>query len=55
MSEIPDPLVPEGARTLVGWRQVFDTAERRQQIAAFVPKVNEQNRERLAAEVRNAD
>jgi uncharacterized protein YndB with AHSA1/START domain len=43
-------LTARGARTLVGWRQVFDTAEEKQRIAAFVAPANEQNLDRLAAE-----
>jgi uncharacterized protein YndB with AHSA1/START domain len=43
----------QGNRTLVGWRQVFDTAAHRERIAAFVEVANEQNLDRLAAEVRN--
>ena len=43
----------KGSQTLVGWRQVFDTAAHRQRIAAVVEKANEQNLDRLAAEVRN--
>ena len=37
--------------TRVGWQQVFDTAEHRDKIAPFVVEANEQNLERLAAEV----
>lgn len=40
-----------GENTLVGWRQVFDTAEHYQQIAEFVANANEQNLDRLTAEV----
>lgn len=40
-------------RTLVGWNQVFDTAKQREEIAGFVSAANEQNLDRLAAEVRN--
>ena len=40
---------PEG--TQVAWRQTFDTAEHDTQLAAFVAVANEQNLERLAAEV----
>ncbi len=47
-------LTVQGACTLVGWRQVFDTAEEKQRIAAFVAPANEQNLDRLAAEVRRA-
>lgn len=43
----------QGNQTLVGWRQVFDTADHKQRIAAFVEQANEQNLDRLAAEVRN--
>ena len=44
----------QGAKTLVGWRQVFDTAAERQRIAKFVIEANEQNLDRLAAEVLSA-
>jgi len=37
--------------TRVGWRQVFDTAEHRNQIAHVVADANEQNLDRWAAEV----
>ena len=40
-----------GDKTLVGWRQLFDTAEERARIAPFVLVANEQNLARLAAEV----
>ncbi len=39
------------AQTLVGWRQVFDTAEHKQSIAGIVGQANEQNLTRLQAEV----
>jgi uncharacterized protein YndB with AHSA1/START domain len=39
--------------TRVGWRQVFDTAEHKNQIASVVADANEQNLDRLTAEVRN--
>ena len=42
-----------GGRTMVGWRQVFDSAEHAAQIAAIVREANEQNLNRLAAEVQN--
>ena len=38
--------------TQVGWRQVFDTSGHRDEIASLVEPANEQNLERLAAEVR---
>jgi uncharacterized protein YndB with AHSA1/START domain len=41
----------QGEQTLVGWRQVFDTAEHRNEIAHVVIEANEQNLSRLAAEV----
>jgi uncharacterized protein YndB with AHSA1/START domain len=44
-------LAAQGARTLVGWRQLFDSAEEKERIAAFVAPANEQNLDRLAAEV----
>jgi len=44
----------DGEKTLVGWRQVFDTAEERERIAAFVIPANEQNLDRLAEVVRTA-
>ena len=40
-----------GDKTLVGWRQVFDTAEHKERIAALVQQANEQNLDRLQAEV----
>jgi uncharacterized protein YndB with AHSA1/START domain len=45
-------LTPQGGQTLVGWRQLFDSAEHLQQVAAVVSVANEQNLDRLAAEVR---
>ncbi len=41
----------KGQQTLVGWQQVFDTAEHKQRIAAVVERANEQNLRRLQAEV----
>lgn len=46
-------LEAQGAKTVVGWRQVFDTAAERQRIAKVVIEANEQNLDRLAAEVLN--
>ncbi|UXY50903.1 SRPBCC family protein [Pseudomonas tohonis] len=48
-------LASEGKGTRVGWQQVFDTAEHREQIAAFVLPANEQNLDRLTAEVHRVD
>jgi uncharacterized protein YndB with AHSA1/START domain len=45
-------LEPSGAGTLLHWRQTFDTAEHYHRLAEFVAAANEQNLERLAAEVR---
>ncbi len=45
--------VAQGNQTLVGWRQVFDTAEHRHKIAHVVLDANEQNLDRLEAEVRH--
>jgi len=53
--EMTITLTPQGERTLVGWRQVFDTAAERQRIAHFVTEANEQNLDRLAAEVHNVE
>jgi uncharacterized protein YndB with AHSA1/START domain len=44
-------LAADSARTRVGWRQVFDTAAEKQRIAHYVTPANEQNLDRLAAEV----
>lgn len=44
-------LQPSGEGTQVHWRQTFDTAEHYQQIASFVAGANEQNLQRLRAEV----
>jgi len=43
--------VASGNQTLVGWRQLFDTAEHRDSLTAVVPQANEQNLSRLQAEV----
>jgi uncharacterized protein YndB with AHSA1/START domain len=43
----------QGNKTLVGWRQVFDTAAHKQLVAKIVSEANEQNLSRLADEVRN--
>jgi len=44
-------LADEGGKTQVGWRQVFDSAEEKARIAEFVGPANEQNLDRLTAEV----
>ena len=43
----------EASKTLVGWRQVFDTAQKKEAIAKFVFDANEQNLIRLEKEVKN--
>jgi uncharacterized protein YndB with AHSA1/START domain len=40
-----------GSQTLVGWRQLFDSAEHKEKVAAVVRQANEQNLDRLQAEV----
>jgi uncharacterized protein YndB with AHSA1/START domain len=44
-------LHPQEHGTDVRWRQTFDTVEHYRKLAAFVAEANEQNLERLAAEV----
>lgn len=44
-------LVPAPGGTEVKWRQTFDTAEHYERMAQFVASANEQNLDRLAAEV----
>lgn len=44
-------LEPQAAGTVVHWRQAFDSVEHYEQIAQFVAGANEQNLERLEAEV----
>ncbi len=41
----------QGGQTLVHWQQVFDTVEERERVAGFVIEANEQNLDRLQAEV----
>ncbi len=41
----------ERGRTRVGWRQLFETAAERSRIARFAEVANEQNLDRLAAEL----
>jgi uncharacterized protein YndB with AHSA1/START domain len=43
----------QAGKTLVGWRQVFDTAAHKEAIAQWVEPANEQNLSRLAFEVKN--
>ncbi len=46
-------LAPIHGGTEVTWRQTFDTREHYERIAEFVASANEQNLDRLAAEVQN--
>lgn len=48
---MPMPM-PNG--TTLRWRQIFDTVEHFEQIAQFVASANEQNLDRLVAEVKSA-
>jgi uncharacterized protein YndB with AHSA1/START domain len=48
-------LAPQDGGTEVQWRQTFDTAEHYERIAQFVASANEQNLERLAAEVQHGN
>jgi uncharacterized protein YndB with AHSA1/START domain len=45
----------QGDKTLVGWHQVFPTAEECRRIARFAVEANEENLDRLADEVRNME
>jgi uncharacterized protein YndB with AHSA1/START domain len=45
-------LTEDGPNTRVSWRQTFDSVEHYRRLAEFVAVANEQNLERLAAEVR---
>jgi uncharacterized protein YndB with AHSA1/START domain len=45
-------LAAQGGQTRVGWRQLFDTAQHAAAMAPLVQPANEQNLERLEAEVR---
>jgi hypothetical protein len=44
-------LEQQGDATLVRWQQTFDTVGQYQRVAEFITVANEQNLERLAAEV----
>lgn len=46
-------LVPMHGGTEVRWRQTFDTVEHYQRMAEFVASANEQNLDRLSAEVQS--
>jgi hypothetical protein len=46
-------LTEQAGKTLVGWRQVFDTADHKESVARFVVDANEQNLSRLEKEAKN--
>lgn len=46
-------LQAEGAATVVRWRQLFDTVDHYERIRSLVEVANEENLERLAAEVQS--
>jgi len=46
---------PAHLKTRVGWRQLFNSADERQRIAKFAVEANEQNLDRLAAQVAEID
>lgn len=48
---LPLELLPQDQGTQVSWRQTFDSAAPYQRLAEFVAVANEQNLQRLAAEV----
>ncbi|MGE0331639.1 MAG: SRPBCC domain-containing protein [Ramlibacter sp.] len=48
-------LAPSGNATRVHWRQTFDTAEHYEPLAGFLATANQQNLERLAAEVQSQE
>lgn len=49
--ELAITLTPCGAGTRLDWRQTFDTADQYRPIADFIAQANEQNLDRLAAEL----
>jgi uncharacterized protein YndB with AHSA1/START domain len=46
-------LTEQAGKTLVGWRQVFDTVEHKESVTRFVVDANEQNLLRWEKEVKN--
>lgn len=48
-------LTEQDGRTRVDWRQVFDSAEERERVAEWVVPANEQNLDRLEAELNNPE
>lgn len=49
--ELTITFAERSGKTAVGWRQLFDTADECRRIARFAVQANEQNLERLAAQV----
>jgi uncharacterized protein YndB with AHSA1/START domain len=49
--ELTITFASEGDKTIVGWRQVFGTADERDRVARFALEANEQNLDRLASHV----
>jgi hypothetical protein len=49
--EMTITFVAQGTKTVVGWRQVFNTAAECQRIAKFAVEANEQNLDRLARQI----
>lgn len=49
--ELTITLTESGGATTVGWRQRFDTAEECRRVARFAVQANEENLDRLAAQV----
>jgi uncharacterized protein YndB with AHSA1/START domain len=47
--------VEEDGKTRVGWRQLFNSADLRQRIAKFAGDANEQNLDRLEAQLKKMD
>ena len=52
--ELTITFAEEDGKTLVGWRQVFQTNDERDRVAKFAVEANEQNLDRLAAVVTHA-
>ncbi len=46
-------LQEEGGKTLVGWRQEFDTVAERDRVASYAKQGNEENLDRLAEHIRS--
>ncbi len=51
MTELTITFVDQGGKTLVGWRQVFDTAAERERVAKVAVQANVEDLDRLTAHV----